>query len=264
MMSVEEYPPFFNGIGAKMLSKKLSVPYMLEIHHVVGYPNAGSFREVIARWMMRWLFRFDATRASVVRVVNEHQTPEFLVHAGVPKEKIRYVSSLYIDLDVFKHIETEKKFDVLFVGRRAVNKGISLFEAVVEKLKAKNQNLKALVVDGWAKDPHQLAELYRESKVFLMPSYNEGGPRVVVEAMACGVPVVATPVGIVPDLAEEGGLVMVERWDAWVLADAVKSLLENPQRYREVQARGLEIASRFDKTKSIQNYAEAIKTLIKK
>ena len=41
LMTVQDFPPFYNGIGAFLLSLCTSIPYVLEIHHIPGYPKAG-------------------------------------------------------------------------------------------------------------------------------------------------------------------------------------------------------------------------------
>jgi glycosyltransferase involved in cell wall biosynthesis len=77
----------------------------------------------------------------------------------------------------------------------------------------------------------QVADLMRASRVFCLPSHKEGTPVCVMEALACGLPVVATHVGGIPDIVEDEvtGL-LVEKGDIHGLANALVSLLANPDR----------------------------------
>jgi glycosyltransferase involved in cell wall biosynthesis len=75
--------------------------------------------------------------------------------------------------------------------------------------------------------PHP-TEIIRQSRVLALPSYREGFGRVLLEAMACRVPVVATPVGGVPEVvrANETG-VIVPVGDIEALAGGLNSLTQN-------------------------------------
>lgn len=78
---------------------------------------------------------------------------------------------------------------------------------------------------GWVED-EQKAELLASSSVFVLPSYAEGLPMSILEAMSAGLPVVATPVGGIPEAVsdgKEGFLVPVG--DVQQLADALCRLL---------------------------------------
>ncbi len=280
IMTVHEYPPFYNGLGAYLLWRKIKIPYVLEIHHIPGYPRAASIKEA---WYCRLSHVFlaaDAHRASAVRVVNQHEAPKFLISAGIKNKKIKYFPSLYIDTGIFRPEQTEKKYDCAFVGRLATNKGIDLFVKAVQKAGVSavivgdgplagavkrlvySQGLAdRIALHGWAKDSSEVARLLNESKILVIPSFNEGGPRVAMEAMACGIPVISTPVGIVPDVVQNGATGEIVGWDADEIALRIRKILSDPAIQDTYAKAGLDIASKFERSAMIRNYSDFLKTL---
>lgn len=76
-----------------------------------------------------------------------------------------------------------------------------------------------------------VADLMRQAQVLCLPSHGEGTPNCVMEAMACGLPVVATDVGGIPDIVETDRTgMLVQKEDSHGLADALASLLQNSDR----------------------------------
>lgn len=71
-------------------------------------------------------------------------------------------------------------------------------------------------------------KLFSESDVFVLPSYSEGLPYALLEAMAAGLPVLATPVGAIPDVVSHGthGFLVPAR-DGKALAEAIAALGHN-------------------------------------
>jgi glycosyltransferase involved in cell wall biosynthesis len=66
------------------------------------------------------------------------------------------------------------------------------------------------------------------SDVFLFPSHSEGFPNVVLEAMAIGLPIIATRVGAIPEMVEEGkGGFLVERADVHGIVQALRLLMKD-------------------------------------
>ena len=103
VMTVHEYPPFYNGIGAWWLHKRTKIPYALEIHHIVGYPKAGSFVELIGRWMSWMFLKWDAKHAQVVRCVNR-EIQRVLEQWGL--KNVHVVPSFYLDRDALQRCRT--------------------------------------------------------------------------------------------------------------------------------------------------------------
>jgi len=87
-----------------------------------------------------------------------------------------------------------------------------------------------VVIPGWTSGDARL-RLYREADLFVLPSYNEGLPMGILEAMSFGLPVVSTPVGGIPELVEHGrsGL-LVQPGDVPALGDAICDLLSDVNR----------------------------------
>jgi glycosyltransferase involved in cell wall biosynthesis len=88
---------------------------------------------------------------------------------------------------------------------------------------------------GWRRD---LARIYAGSDVVALCSDNEGTPVALIEAMAAGVPVVATAVGGVPDVLDGGRLgVLVPPASAPALAEGIETLLAHPTLRADLCAR---------------------------
>ena len=286
LMTVHEYPPFYNGIGARLLWNKIRVSYVIEIHHVPGYPRVANLKEWFYKLVTRCFIKYDTAKARVVRVVNQHQVPEFLIRAGVPESKIVYIPSMYINLDVFKPIEVEKKYDLVFAARLEKNKGILNLIEAVRIVKISRSDIKLLIIgqgtelnrikllatrhslltniffSGWLETPNDVAVAYNSARIFINPSLNEGGPRVALEAMACGVPVITTPVGIMCDVIRDGENGLFTDWESERMADIILSLLDSHKLQNKFSQVGLELVKQFEKKSAIQNFAEKLQGLI--
>ena len=104
---------------------------------------------------------------------------------------------------------------------------------------------------GWRGD---LAALYRRMHVFALTSINEGTPVSLIEAMAAGVPVVATSVGGVPDVVEDGvtGLLLPPRQPEAV-ASAIVATVTQPDRATAMAVRARQsVRDRFDSARLVQ------------
>ena len=88
---------------------------------------------------------------------------------------------------------------------------------------------------------NQIGKQYRSADILCCPSiWQEPFGKVNVEAMGCGLPVVASRVGGIPEIASDGGVVLVDHSSPVQLADALEHLLADPQLRMQVGREGRE------------------------
>jgi glycosyltransferase involved in cell wall biosynthesis len=102
-----------------------------------------------------------------------------------------------------------------------------------------------LLLPGYVPRREDVMRYMAAADVLAFPSHDEGLPNVVVEAMACGLPVVASAVGGIPEIVADGvtGRLVPAR-DAPALAGAVRGVLEAPQPTAEMAARARDLVQR--------------------
>ncbi len=106
------------------------------------------------------------------------------------------------------------------------------------------------VTPGYIRE-EDLAEIYRLSEVFLFPSLSEGFGMPVIEAMACGTPVVASKISCMPEIAGDAAL-LVDPMSAPSIADGLLKLLDNSDLRNEKIQDGLINARRFSWTNTAE------------
>ena len=117
-------------------------------------------------------------------------------------------------------------------------------------MQQQNDNWKNLLADDVTftgrVDNHEIAGLYHRARICLNPSRADNMPISVLEALACGVPVVSTRVGGVPYLVEDGKTaLLVPPDDPLAMAEALQHLHTEAERYRQMREAGLEMVRRF-------------------
>ena len=224
--------------------------------HVAGARTLFHFRGGVLResvetlpWPLRALVRATLRRTDRLIALTQ-PTRSYLETVAAP-ERVRYLPN-FISLETVgeppdRRARPEGAVRVLFVGWIVEAKGVRELLAAAREVKGARFALVGHQEPGFvasirdelaelaarvellpARPRQEVMALYREADLFVLPSWTEGFPNVVLEAMACGLPVVATTVGAIPDAVRDGeeGLLVAPR-DPAALAAAIARLVSD-------------------------------------
>ena len=247
---------FPDGCAAVRAAKRLKKPCVVKMH--------GSDVNVVAKHpVAAQAIRDELAHADAI-VVMAKSLATALVDLGVPASRMAFVPNGIDGARFFPRALDEVNAEegtgtagpvVLFIGRLEPQKGLGdLLDAWPHVLEAIPSATLRLVGKGPLKErascmhgvevlgarTHDAipGELHRAS-LFVLPSWAEGMPNVVLEALACGRPVVGTAVGGIPDaLASDTAGTVVAPHDARALAQAIAWRLGRGFNAREIAAFG--------------------------
>ncbi|BDI19620.1 polysaccharide biosynthesis protein [Nostoc cf. commune SO-36] len=197
--------------------------------------------------LVNWIF----CKCQRLIVLSESWKSFYIENLGLkPEQVVVFYNPVKIPAEV-PHRSVSKKVNLLFLGRIGQRKGafdlIKAFSILPTEYKTRSSMIMAgdgdieqarnlvttLNLEDYIKLPGWIGSddrdiLLTEADVFVLPSYNEGLPLSMLEAMAWELAVVVTPVGGIPEIVtqSENGLI-VNPGNVEELADTVKSLIEN-------------------------------------
>lgn len=244
------FPPL---IIARLFRKKIIFSAIgLTSHFYSNTPNKTPMDIIIAKFSI--LIERIMLLLSNVILVESYCVKNFLGLAKY-KEKVYIYGARYIDTRDFrikKQITNRKKI-VGYFGRLSAQKGVLNFiKSAFITLKQRSDIL--FLIGGYGELYHELNKEIEKRKLFdkivmigkipdgmmpeylnelvllVLPSYSEGLPTIVLESMACGTPVLATPVGGVPDVIthEYTGFILKNN-SSECIAESILRILENPE-----------------------------------
>jgi glycosyltransferase involved in cell wall biosynthesis len=114
---------------------------------------------------------------------------------------------------------------------------------------------------GWISHD-DLPSYLNQLRLLVLPSYTEGLPNIMLEAMACGTPVLATPVGAIPDVIIDGktGFIM-ENNSPECIAENVIRALNSPDLERIAEDGRRFVEENFTFEKTVENWKEILQSI---
>lgn len=254
------------SLGPGLLELRERVPVVATVHHPITVDRRIAYQssnDAVQRFgLMRW-YSFVSKQTRVARrldrilTVSEASRRDISSEYDVPAYRMRVVGN-GINLDVFHPIEGVARAEnrlITTLSADAPLKGFRYLAEALHEVRKRRRDVTLTVIGkpgvnteteellarlglthavrftGFVED-RDIARLYAESTIAVVPSLYEGFGFPAGEAMACQVPVVSTRGGALPEVVGEGGEcgLLVPPRDGRALARAIESLLDDPER----------------------------------
>lgn len=259
-----EAPSIIHAHGFKsafygQLCKTKDAKFIITHHGKTSHTLKVKVYEFIELQMMK--------RASgVIAVSNEMK--QMLINDGVKESKIQVVENLMTSKVMDKSAPRSHKLKLLFVGRLSPEKGCAVFINAIKTL-PKDQFEVTILGDGIQRPELQtlaadntvnflgfkknVVEIMSQHDALIMPSYREGQPLTLIEACCMGMPVVASHIGGIPELINNGvNGILFTPGDAQKLSEALVVLEKN---FEKLQAIAESIKQQYIQRFSPENWA---------
>lgn len=242
---------FPDGVASIILAKQIGIPAVIKVHG--SDINMHLLHPLRAKQIL-WAMNNAQAVITVSKALARNLTT-----LGVPESKIHTIYN-GLDHEMFRprdqlKAKTELKLDtnrnlILFIGNLKIEKGclelltsflaieneipdtdlcyigVGKEHATIASVVEKNGLERRIFLLG-SMDHQDLCKWIAASSVVALPSHNEGVPNVLLEAMACGKPVVATKVGGIPEIVEDVAGILIEPHDERALNRALVQSIRN-------------------------------------
>jgi glycosyltransferase involved in cell wall biosynthesis len=207
------------------------------------------------------------------------------------QEKYKVIPALAIDENFLEHFKlkrriSERRLSVAYIGRLTREKGILEFILSIPIVVAQNSTIDFLIIgDGdllptiksiigklkieekcklIGAVPHQyISEYLNNIRLLVLPSYTEGLPSLLLEALACGTPVLVTPVGHVKSIITDGknGFLLLNNKPK-TIAQLIVTILSNENLLKAVSEEAIKKFRQLYKTMSLDSSVRLWKEII--
>ncbi|MHB1025481.1 MAG: glycosyltransferase [Desulfobacteria bacterium] len=248
------------NVYGRLAAFREGIPAVCTIHNTYAHPKM--HRRLVNRWLARRtariiavsapvrddIIRYDGVDPSKVVVIPNGVDPR---RFDIPLTRVEARERLGIPAEHFLigtvgRLEEQKGLQYLVDAVRILREGGKKAFLLVagsgrEEVRLREQATRGGIEDAvfFLGSRRDVPELYRAMDVFALSSLWEGGPITLLEAMASGLPVVATPVGFVPEVVRDGvnGFLVPAR-DPAMLGKALWRVREDPARAEAIGSEG--------------------------
>jgi len=253
-----------------MMARLAGIPAVVSTVSGLGYVFISrGFKAKLGRSIVKFLYRLALGHDNnVVIFQNPDDKNLFLGSGMITKGRVALIKGSGVDLRAFAPMAEPGAIPLIILASRMLwDKGVGEFVEAARLLQ--NAGIKARfalvgdtdpgnpaavptsqledwkrdgVVEWWGRRD-DMPNVFAQAHVVCLPSYREGLPKVLIEAAACGRPIITTDVPGCREVVRDGenGLLVPIR-DAVALATALRKLIEDPELRRRMGKKGRELA----------------------
>lgn len=269
-------------------ARRADVPIIFSFH---GFDDASR----AAPWWRRWRWRRAATRCDAIVTVSRATRRELAARIGLPAGRIHVI---YNGVDTRQFAPpadrdaartrlgwSDDRLAILCVGSLMPVKGQDLLIEALARLPNAAERSRLIFVGAdymngalkrlatarlpgvpvdFVGNAADVCPWYRAADLFVAPSRSEGLSNAILEAQACGLPVIATAVGGTPEIVQhEKTGILIPAADVGRLSRAMLDLMNNPRlRERLATAARREVTTRFTLDSAAEAYHRLYRSLI--
>nr|WP_321352418.1 glycosyltransferase family 4 protein [uncultured Methanoregula sp.] len=253
---------FGSCLPAYVTKKILKIPYLV-------WGRGGDIYQ--PSWFIQKTIKIFCNNANAIVALTENMREK--INEKCDKEI--YVIPNGINLEYFYEIDSDTKAlkktkNIIFVGRLHSVKGVQYLITAMKQIHDEMPDVRLLLVgdgserfflenltsifglsdcvDFIGKVPHEkIADYMNRSDIFVLPSISESFGMVNLEAMACGLPIVASRVGGIPDIVLDNvNGYLVEPKNSEAIAEKILLLLRNDQQRQEISETNRKKAKQYE------------------
>lgn len=280
-------------------SVNIKCPCVLTLHDIIyleKFYSKGSLYQVAGHFYRRWNVPKIASKAEYVLTVSEFEKVQIQKTLGIKYTKLKAVYNAYNQK--FRMIENELLLEqirgkynlpcdfIFFLGNKAPKKNMKRVLAayatyvdetltpinlviaessesdVIQMLSEINRKdiFKKIILTGYVQHS-ELPFIYNLATLFMYPSLRESFGIPIIEAMACGTPVITSNTSAMPEVADDAAM-LVNPFDVESITQAIRKVLNNQKLYNQLKYNGLNRATAFSwkntAQKTIQLYEKVL------
>ncbi len=262
---------------------RTSIPLILTFHNYVldrwMKPYCSWVQRVHYSSALRLLIRMALQKAHVVTAVS-HFTARIVQHDLNLSRPVRVIYN-GVDVNQFTPLSSSrsprKEFRVFFSGNLNMRKGVHWLASIslhlgnntriyyTQGLQARNTLISNPKLQPIGSMPFEdMANCYRQMDLLVMPSVREGFGLAIAEAMACGLPVVASDCSAIPELIDDGmGGFLCPVGDVKAFANKINLLADSPKlRYEMGEYNRAKVEKMFTLDRMVKEYQDLFQEVL--